>query len=73
MEEKAYYTMSEISRELGLTRQAIFWHIKMGRIPNPVLTIGNSACWNKKQVEKFLKDHRAGKYKHGPKPGGAKN
>lgn len=68
MQDKQFYTMTEIAGELGLTRQAIHWHIRKGKFPKPVLILGSTACWNKKQVEKFLKDHRAGKYKHGPKP-----
>lgn len=65
MQEKSHYTMTEIAKELGVTRQCVFWHIKKGRLPEPVI-IGTYPCWRRKDAIRFMADLRAGKYPKGP-------
>jgi len=63
--EKDYFTMSEMARELGVTRQCVFWHIQRGRLAEPVV-IGTLPCWRRKDALRFMADYRAGKYPKGP-------
>jgi len=69
MQEKEYYTMLDIGKELGMTKQAIFWHWKRNRLPAPALTIGQTVCWKRRDALRFMSDYRAGKYPHGPVKG----
>lgn len=68
MQEKSHYTMTDMAKELGVSRQCVFWHIKLGRLPEPLI-IGTYPCWKRRDALRFMADLRAGKYPKGPKLG----
>lgn len=49
-----YITTSEIMREVGVTRTAVFTARKLGKLADPIIIEGQLCIWEREKVKEYL-------------------
>jgi len=56
--EVKLYSAAMIGKELGLTKDYIHKLLKLGKIPEPLYSLGNMKGWSESQFETIVKELR---------------